>query len=261
MSTPGKPSRSARKAAGRSRVKGVRAGGLVRGRNAAEARLAPQTAEVDTRRLPIAVVVAEVRGLGLGRGESQRAESARLLRDVCTALTDVGVERGASIDGMEGGGFRFLYGMTDCRRDDAAQALLTALAVQRAFLALRNQWMRRADAAASLLALGVGVASGRAILRRGRSGERAATLSGRPLKRAAQLGEAARPLEVLVDAQTLSSIGRSLDDQVQFTPRRVRPRSARPSIAYRAQVKRAYLRLVRNADSPRSAQPPASFSR
>jgi class 3 adenylate cyclase len=206
------------------------------------------------------VVVAEVRGLGLAPGESRRPESVRLLRDVCAALTDVAVERRANIDGLDGAGFRLLYGMTDARRDDPAKALLTALAVQRAFLSLRNLWMRRADAAAGALALGVGVASGRAILRRGRN-DRAAMLSGRPLKRAAQLGGAARPLEVLVDAQTLSTIGRSLDDQVQFTPRRVRPRSARPSIAYRAQAKRPYLRLVHNAAAPRSAQPPASFSR
>jgi class 3 adenylate cyclase len=185
----------------------------------------------------------------------------RMLRDVCTALTDVAVERRASIDGPNGGGFRFVYGMTDARRDDPAQALLTALAVQRAFLALRNQWMRHAQSAAAPLVLGVGVASGRAILSRARGAEPAATISGRPLKRAAQLGEAASPLEVLVDAQTLSTIGRSLDDQVLFTPRRVRPRGARPSIAYRAQARRAYLRLVHNADGPRRAQPPASFSR
>jgi class 3 adenylate cyclase len=205
--------------------------------------------------------VAEVRGLGLGQRESRRSESVRLLRDVCASLTDVAVERHATIDGLDGAGFRLLYGVDDPRRDDPAQALLTALAVQRAFLALRNQWMRRADAAALSIALGVGVASGRAVVRRGSRAERAHSITGRPLKRAAQLGEAAGPLEVLVDAQTLSTIGRSLDDQVQFTPRRVRPRSARPSIAYRAQGKRAFLRLVHNGDSPRSAQPPASFSK
>jgi class 3 adenylate cyclase len=261
MSTTGKPTQGARKAAGRSRLKGVRASALARGRNAAQPRLAAGATKADTRRAPVAVVVAEVRGLGLGARESRRNESVRLLRDVCAALTDVAVERRATIDGLDGAGFRLLYGVTDPQRDDPAQALLTALAVQRAFLALRNQWMRRADAAALSIALGIGVASGRAVVRRARSDDRPHKISGRPLKRAAQLGEAARPLEVLVDAQTLSTIGRGLDDQVQFTPRRVRPRSARPSIAYRAQGKRAFLRLVHNADAPRAVQPPASFSK
>jgi class 3 adenylate cyclase len=219
-----------------------------RQRDGAEVRLARPAPADGVRRQPISVVVAELRGLNVASGKTPSAESILLLRELCSALTDVAVERRASIDELSGLSFRFLFGIPDAARDDPVRALLAALAVQRAFLGLRNQWLRQARRAAGDLVIGVGVASGTVRVHPTAGRESLSTVCGRPLTRAAELGTLARPLEVLVDAPMLGNIGPGLDEQVKFTPRRVRARRTPPSIAYAARSRRSWLRLVVTGD-------------
>ncbi len=189
------------------------------------------------------VLVAEVRGLAGLVGRLDTEVAATLFADLFSLLADVGVAHRACIERLAGQALMFLYGVPRPRRDDGARAVRTALDLQRAFLCLRNRWLREGRAHAGELRLAVGVASGDVV--RARVGnEHADRLIGEPVEVAVRLSAAAQPGEVLVDEATYGAASAELDKELVFTSRDVALRNHEAVAAYRVQAQRAGLRVI-----------------
>jgi class 3 adenylate cyclase len=196
-------------------------------------------------RLRACVVVVNLRGLTRLAARLEPPTVVRLLEEFYAAMTDVAVVHRAMIDTLLGDALVLLYGVPTPRRDDPLRAVRTAVDMQRAFLALRNRWLSRADAGASSLGLAAGTASGEVLIASLRP---AAWLDymavGEPVSAAVRLCAAARVGEHLIDEATYASVHTRLDAELQFTSRALGGRGRDQRTAYRVQPRRAGLRIV-----------------
>lgn len=189
------------------------------------------------------VLVADVRGLAALVGRLDPEVAAALFADLFSLLADVGVAQRACIERFAGHALMFLYGIPRPRRDDGARAVRTAVDLQRAFLCLRNRWLREGRTLAGELRLAVGVASGHVVRARA-SNEQADRVIGEPVEGAARLSGAAQAGEVLVDEATYGAASAELDKEMVFTSREVALRNHEAVAVYRVQPQRAGLRMI-----------------
>lgn len=202
-------------------------------------------------RVRACIVLASLRGFDELAAHLEPRRVLPLLQELVGAMADVAVAHRAAIDAVFGDGVRLLYGVPAARRDDPLRAVRLAASLQRAALALRNRWLADGEGRAAALGLAVGIASGEVLIadlsaRGGRPG----TPVGEPVRRAARLCAAAHGGETLVDEATYASASARLDGEVVFSARSLgaRPRDLRT--AYRAQSRRAGLRVVPGATTP-----------
>ena len=202
-------------------------------------------------RLRVCVVLASLRGFDELAAHSEPKRVIALLQEFVGAMADVAVAHRAAIDAVLGDGVRLLYGLPTPRRDDPLRAVRVATALQRAALGLRNRWLAAGETHAAGLGLAVGVAAGEVLIADlSARGGRAGTPVGEPLRRAARLCAAARGGETLVDEATYASASARLDGELVFSARPIGTRARDLRTAYRAQARRAGLRVVpRRADS------------
>jgi class 3 adenylate cyclase len=168
-----------------------------------------------------------------------------LLQAFYTTASDIAVAHRATIDRVVGDVFILLFQSTGARRDDGTRAIRTALGLQRAFLALRNCWEREGALRGGQLGLAMGVGSGQIILAEleGVPGVSSVPF-GEPLSRATRLCQGARAADVLVDEETYAGARRTLERDVVFTSREVSQRGRDALTAYKAQLRKAGLRVV-----------------
>jgi class 3 adenylate cyclase len=215
-------------------------------------------------RVRACIVLASLRGFDELAAHLEPKRVLALLQEFVGAMTDVGVAHRATIDTVFGDSMRFLYGVPSARRDDPLRAVRVAASLQRAALALRNRWLAAGESQAGALGLAVGVAAGEVLIadlsaRGGHPG----TPVGEPVRRAARLCAAARGGETLVDEATYASAGARLDGELVFSARSIGNRARDLRTAYRAQARRAGLRVVAPRPDTDAAAPhhPAVRSR
>jgi class 3 adenylate cyclase/YHS domain-containing protein len=196
-------------------------------------------------RLRASVLIADLRGFTRLSARLEPAEVVGLLQDFFTATTDVAVANRAGIDRLIGDAVMLVYGLPRPRRDDPVRAVRTALDLQRAFLALRNRWLKEGRAVGREVGLSIGVASGDVIVASLGAGARpeSATI-GEAVKAATRLCAGARLAESLLDEATYSAVCGPLDREVVFTSREVSSKSRDSLSGYRVQSRRAGLHVV-----------------
>jgi class 3 adenylate cyclase/YHS domain-containing protein len=191
------------------------------------------------------ILVGELRGFTHLARRVDPEVAVGLLQAFYTAASDVAVAHRATIDRVVGDMFILLFQSTGARRDDGARAIRTGLGLQRAFLALRNSWDREGALRGGQLGLAMGIGSGQLILAelQGVPGVNSVPF-GEPLARANRLCQSARAADVLIDEETYAAARRSLEREVVFTSREVSRRGRDALTAYKAQLRRAGLRVV-----------------
>lgn len=196
-------------------------------------------------RVRACVLIASLRGFDQMSAVLEPRRVLALLQEFVGAMTDVAVAHRALIDAVLGDGVLLLYGVPAPRRDDPVHAVRAAAALQRAALALRNRWISAGEQRAAGFGLAVGVAAGDVLIADlSARGGRAITPVGEAVRRAARLCAAARGGETLVDEAIYASAGTRLDEEFVFTARALARRGRALRAAYRAQVRRAGLRIV-----------------
>ncbi|MEO8603930.1 MAG: adenylate/guanylate cyclase domain-containing protein [bacterium] len=196
-------------------------------------------------RLRACVVLASLRGFDELAAHLEPKRVIALLQEFVGAMADVAVAHHAAIDAVLGDGVRLLYGVPAPRRDDPLRAVRVAASLQRAALALRNRWLAAGEVHAGALGLAVGVAAGEVLIADlSAGGGSAGTPVGEPVCRAARLCAAARGGETLVDEATYASASARLDGELVFSARPIGTRSRELRTAYKAQARRAGLRIV-----------------
>jgi len=212
------------------------------GRVAADTGLQPSRSTVRAR---ASVIVGELRGFSRLAGKVDRDVSVALLEEFLRATSDVAVAEGAAIDRIVGDVFVLVFRRNTPWRMDCASAVRTGLALQRAFLAMRNRWRRDDVLEGGQLSLALGVASGPLVLAEleGVPGVHSVPF-GEALSRASQLCAGARAADVLIDEATYIGARRLLDREVTFTSRELGGRTKDAVTAYRAQQRRAGLQVV-----------------
>jgi len=207
-------------------------------------------------RVRACVVLVSLRGFDELAAHLEPKRVLALLQEFLGAMADVAVAHRAAIDAVFGDGVRLLYGVPAARRDDPLRAVRVAASLQRAALALRNRWLAAGEQHAAALGLAVGIAAGEVLIADlSARGGRAGTPVGEPVRRAARLCAAAHGGETLVDEATYASASARLDGELVFNARPIGTRARDGRTAYRAQARRAGLRIV----APRAVQP-ASFA-
>lgn len=191
------------------------------------------------------VLVGEIRGFTQLTRRIDPEHSVRLLEEFYRSATDVAVAHRATIERVVGDGFVLLFESGAARREDGARAVRTGLALQRAFLALRNLWERDGLLRGGQLGLSVGIGSGSMVLAEldGVPGIHSVPF-GEPLARASRLCQGGRAADVLLDEETFSACRRALEREVVFTSREVGVRGRDAVTAYKAQLRKAGLRVV-----------------
>ena len=191
------------------------------------------------------VLVGELRGFTQLTRRVDADVSVRLLREFYRATADVAVAHRATIERVVGDNFVLLFEAGSARREDGTRAVRTGLALQRAFLAQRNLWDRDGALHGGQLGLTLGIGSGPMILAEldGVPGVHSVPF-GEPLSRAARLCQAARAADVLIDEETFTACRRPLEREVVFTSREIASRSREVVTAYKAQLRKAGLRVV-----------------
>src|SRR5262245_24114278 len=99
----------------------------------------PAVAAPTAVRVRACVVVARVRGFSEVAARLEPPRAVRLLEEFFATMTDVAVAQRAAIDTLLGEAIVVFYGMPVPRRDDPLRAVRAAVAMQRAFLSLRNR--------------------------------------------------------------------------------------------------------------------------
>jgi class 3 adenylate cyclase len=195
-------------------------------------------------RVRACVVVARVRGLSHLAARLEPPRVVRLLEEFFATMTDVAVARRAMIDMLVGEAIVLLFGVPVPRRDDPLRAVRTSVEMQRAFLSLRNRWLKAGEDVAPL-GLGVGVAAGEVLVGSVRPGAWLDyTAVGEPVNAAVALCTAARGAETLIDEAAHASVSVRLEDELLFTSRTLGGRGRAARTAYRVQAQRAGLRVV-----------------
>ncbi len=201
-------------------------------------------------RVRACVVIASLRGFDQVSAAIEPKRVVALLQEFVGAMADVAVAHRALIDAVLGDGVLLLYGVPSPRRDDAVRAVRAAAALQRATLALRNRWIGAGEPRAAAVGLAVGGARGDVLIAdRSERGGRPITPIGEPVRRAARRCAAARGGETLVDDGIYASTGARLEEEFTFTARALPRRGRELRGAYRAQVRRAGLRIVASRDT------------
>ncbi len=191
------------------------------------------------------VVVGEFRGFARLTRRIEPEVAVQLLQEFYEAAVDVAVASRATIDRVVGDTFVVLFETGAGRREEGARAVRTGLALQRAFLALRNHWERDGLLHGGQLVLTIGIGTGPMVLAEldGIPGAHAVPF-GEPLSRAARLSQGARAAEVWIDEETYTGCRRSLEREVVFTSREISVRGRDAVTAYKAQLRKAGLRMV-----------------
>lgn len=207
------------------------------------------------------LLVGEIRGFCHLARRVEPDVAVRLLQDFYVAAADIAVAHRATIDRVVGDTFVLLFQTPGApggqsgghRRDDASRAVRCGLALQRAFLSLRNRWEREAVLRGGQLGLALGIGSGQIVLAelQGVPGVHSVPF-GEPLTRATRLCQNARPADVLIDEETFTAARRQLERDVVFASREIAPRGREALGAYKAQLRKAGLRMVsrREATDP-----------
>ncbi len=191
------------------------------------------------------VLVGELRGSSSLMRRIEPDVSVRLLQEFFAAAADVAVAHRAAVERVVGDTFVLLFESSSTRREDGVRAVRTGLALQRAFLSLRNRWERDDLLHGGRLTLALGVGSGPLVLAELDSVPGVHSVRfGEPLTRATELCRGARASEVLLDDETYAACRRSLDREAVFTSRDTGARTREGLTAYRAQLRKAGLRVV-----------------
>jgi len=205
----------------------------------------PVTAPRNGVRVRACVVVARVRGLSEVAARLEPPRVVRLLEEFFATMTDVAVAQRAAIDTLLGEAIVVFYGMPVPRRDDPMRAVRTAVAMQRAFLSLRNRWLARREEGVAQLGLAIGVAAGEVLIASLRPGAWLDyTAVGDPVNNAAELCGAARGGETLLDEAAHASVFVRLEGELRFTSRTLGGRGRNARMAYRVTPQRGGLRVV-----------------
>lgn len=191
------------------------------------------------------IVVGELRGFSYLARRIDPEVAVGLLQAFYRAVSDVAVAHRATIDRVAGDGFVLLFQSSGPRRDDGVRAVRTALALQRAFLALRNRWERDGALRGGQLCLATGIGSGLMLLAEleGVPGVNAISC-GEPLTRAMRLCQHARASDVLVDEETYLGVRRALEKETVFTSRELSVRGRDALTAFKVQLRKAGLTVV-----------------
>ena len=205
----------------------------------------PTAAPRNGVRVRACVVVARVRGLAEVAARLEPPRVVRLLEEFFATMTDVAVAQRAAIDTLLGEAIVVFYGMPVPRRDDPMRAVRTAVAMQRAFLSLRNRWLARREEGVAQLGLAIGVAAGEVLIASLRPGAWLDyTAVGDPVNNAAELCGAARGGETLLDEAAHASVFVRLEGELRFTSRTLGGRGRNARMAYRVSPQRGGLRVV-----------------
>ncbi len=191
------------------------------------------------------ILVGDLRGFSHLAQRIEPDVAVGLLRGFYMDAADVAVAHRATIERVVGDIFILLFQSTGARRDDGSRAIRTALELQRTFLALRNRWEREGTLRGGQLGLAMGIGTGQLILAEleGVPGVNSVPF-GEPLSRATRLCQAARAADVLIDEEAYAGARRNLERTVVFTSREVSLRGRDALTAYKAQLRRAGLRVV-----------------
>lgn len=197
------------------------------------------------------LLVGELRGFSHLARRIDAEVAVRLLQEFYAATADVAVAERATIDRVVGDTFILLFqAQPGGRRDEGARAVRCGLAMQRAFLALRNRWERDGLLRGGQLGLALGIGSGQIVLAelRGVPGVHSVPF-GEPLSRATRLCQHARAADVLLDDETFAVARRLLERDVAFTARDISARGRDALPAHKAQLRKAGLRVVSRRDA------------
>lgn len=192
------------------------------------------------------LLVGEMRGFCHLSRRIDAEVAVRLLQDFYVVAADTAVANRASIDRVVGDTFVLLFQSSGgARRDDGARAVRCGLALQRAFLALRNRWEKEGALRGGQLGLALGIGGGQIVLAelQGVPGVHSVPF-GEPLSRATRLCQEARAADVLIDEDTFAAAQRQLERDVMFTSREISSRGRDALAAYKAQLRKAGLRIV-----------------
>jgi class 3 adenylate cyclase len=196
-------------------------------------------------RVRACVAVARVRGLSELAARLDPPSVVRVMEEFFATMTDVAVAHRAAIDTLLGEAIALFYGMPVPRRDDPLRAVRAAVAMQHAFLALRNRWIARGDEGVAQLALAVGVAAGEVLIASVRPGAWSDyTAVGDPVNLAAELCATARGGETLIDEAAHASVFMRLEGEMRFSSRTLGGRKGNARTAYRVVSQRGGLRVV-----------------
>jgi len=191
----------------------------------------------------VSVLVADLRGFTRLSARLNSELVVRLLDDFFSVMTDLAVANRALIDKPAGDALTLLYGLPYTRPDDPVRAVRTGMEMQRAFLGLRNTWLRDARREAATIGLGIGVSTGPLTIAKVRSATGLEyTAVGASLDRAAVLCALAGDAEVFIDRATYAAVATELEKDVSFS--QVDVDREQDGEAYRCRPLRARLHVV-----------------
>lgn len=196
-------------------------------------------------RLPAVVLCTDLRGFSTAAGRLAPAIVVKWLEDFFAVMTDAAVAHRATIERVISDGVQLVYGVPTGRKDDAARAVSTALAMQQGFLGLRNRWLLDGRREAGGLGLGVGIASGDVVMATvGLGKRRDCAAVGEPVGRAARLCAAAQRGHVLLDQDTYARAAGVLGDEVLFTSMELPEKGFAGTPVFVCQRRRAGLNVI-----------------
>ncbi len=149
----------------------------------------------------VVVLFADLRGFtALSEGLSPRIVVEQVLNRFFTEMTNVLYEYEATIDKFLGDGIMAVFGSVRQRSDDVDRAIATAVAMQRAFRVLHDEWQAQLGRS---IGLGIGMSFGRAVVGNLGSPQRLDyTLIGDVVNTASRLVDLAESGQIIV-SQTL----------------------------------------------------------
>lgn len=206
----------------------------------------PGSAEISGgARRAASVMFADLRGFTRLSAMLEPEAVVVLLNDFLSAMSDVAVGQRATIDKIVGDAVIFLYGVPSPRRDDPMRAVRAALEMQRAFLGLRNRWIRNRRPEAGVLGLGIGIATGDVVVANvAPVAWQGYTVFGETMSRAAALSDAAQHSDVLIDQMTYDRVAAHLDADVVIASVELDAKGIDSVPVYRCQLRRSGLRVV-----------------
>jgi class 3 adenylate cyclase len=211
----------------------------------ADGAAAPAAAPSMGVRVRACVAMARVRGLSELAARLEPTRVVRVMEEFFATMTDVAVAQRAAIDTLLGEAIVLFYGVPVPRRDDPLRAVRAAVAMQHAFLSLRNRWLARGDVEVAHLGLAIGVAAGEVLIATLRPGAAVSyTAIGDPVNSAGQLCAAARGGETLIDEAAHGSVCVRLEGELRFSSRTLGGRGRNALVAYRVASQRGGLRIV-----------------
>jgi class 3 adenylate cyclase/YHS domain-containing protein len=182
------------------------------------------------------VLFADIRNFTRAAAALPAERVVALLDDYFDVMTAAAAAHGAMVDKLIGDAVMVVFGIPHAQGTEAQRALYTADAMHRSFQALLGRW-RRSLPASLRLGLGIGCASGDAVLANvGSSARMDYTLIGAPVNLAARLTAAAGDGVTLVSNAVRDAVRGTLGSSIRFGPaRRLAVKGIRgPVLAYAA---------------------------